>query len=108
MIYGNGGNDILIGGLGNDAMQGNAGNDTYLIARADGQDTIYNYDTDGSVDVVKFGNVASTAITAVFDSGYNLVLQYGADICPSSVRMRVVAPWFFCTNALPLAIMAAR
>jgi Ca2+-binding RTX toxin-like protein len=76
-IQGNAGNDTIVGGLANDSLQGNAGNDVYTIAKVDGQDIIYNYDTDGSVDVVKFTNVASTDIKAVFDSGYNLVLQYG-------------------------------
>jgi len=77
-LLGGNGNDSLTGGLGNDSMQGNAGIDTYTIAKADGQDYIYNYDNDGSADVVKFTNLAATAITAVFDSANDLVLQYGA------------------------------
>ncbi|MFI3195769.1 MAG: calcium-binding protein [Methylococcaceae bacterium] len=86
-INGNGGNDILIGdsgndtlngGLGNDSMQGNAGADTYLIAKADNQDIIYNWDADNSVDTVKFTNLPSTGITAVFGLNNDLVLQYGS------------------------------
>ena len=76
-IYGNSGKDTLNGGLGNDTLQGDAGADTYVIAKADGQDTINNYDTDSGVDVVKFTNVASTDIKAVFNSANSLVLQYG-------------------------------
>ncbi|PPD49847.1 MAG: hemolysin-type calcium-binding protein, partial [Methylobacter sp.] len=55
-IYGKGGKDILNGGRGNDYLEGDAGNDTYLIAKADGQDILNNYDTDGSIDVVKFSD----------------------------------------------------
>jgi len=77
-IYGNGGKDKLIGGLGSDILWGGAGADIYQIAKNDGLDYINNYDTDGSVDIVEFTNLASTGITAIFDSGNDLVLQYGS------------------------------
>jgi Ca2+-binding RTX toxin-like protein len=79
-IYGGDGNDRLTGGVGNDYLQGNAGADTYVFSKIDGQDEIYNYDSDNSVDVVQFIDLASTGITAIFRSAntYNLVLQYGA------------------------------
>jgi Ca2+-binding RTX toxin-like protein len=76
-LYGNDGNDTLAGGTGSDYLSGGAGADTYLFAKGDGQDEIYNYDGDGGVDVVKFTNVALTDLTAISDSGTNLVLQYG-------------------------------
>ena len=77
-LEGDGGDDVLTGGLGNDSMQGNAGADTYLIAKADNQDIIYNWDADNSVDTVKFTNLPSTGITAVFGLNNDLVLQYGS------------------------------
>jgi Ca2+-binding RTX toxin-like protein len=78
-IYGGDGNDRLTGGIGKDYLQGNAGADTYVFSKVDGQDEIYNYDSDNSVDVVKFTDLASTGITAIFQSAgtYNLVFQYG-------------------------------
>ena len=74
LIYGGNGNDIINGGTGDDGvfdffnpdttlfLQGNNGNDTYEFAVGDGNDAIYNYDTDNSVDIIKFANVSSTAV----------------------------------------------
>jgi Ca2+-binding RTX toxin-like protein len=79
-LYGGDGHDTLIGGTGNDTLEGGAGTDTYVFSQADGQDTVNNYDSDSSADVVKFTDLASTGVTAVFQgaNAYDLVLQYGA------------------------------
>jgi Ca2+-binding RTX toxin-like protein len=77
-LYGGMGADILIGGVGNDFLSGDDGADTYILNKGDGKDEISNYDTDNSVDTVKFNNLASTEISAIFQQGNtgNLVLQY--------------------------------
>jgi Ca2+-binding RTX toxin-like protein len=78
-LYGDSGADVLNGGIGNDYLQGDAGADTYLIGGADGLDWINNYDTDTSVDTVKFTGLTAGGVTAVFEDWNtdNLVLQYG-------------------------------
>ena len=38
------GDDTLTGGKGDDYLEGGTGDDTYLYAKGDGNDTIYNYD----------------------------------------------------------------
>ncbi|MFZ2452128.1 MAG: calcium-binding protein, partial [Methylovulum miyakonense] len=78
-LYGGADADTLNGGLGNDSLEGDGGNDTYLVAKADGQDTLNNYDTDNSIDIVKFSDVKSTDIKGVYDTGNALVLQYGVN-----------------------------
>jgi Ca2+-binding RTX toxin-like protein len=77
-LYGGAGADILTGGTGNDFLQGDTGADTYIFSKGDGNDEIYNYDSDSSVDTVKFTDLASTDITAIFEQTgtQNLVLQY--------------------------------
>ncbi|MDD2723337.1 MAG: calcium-binding protein [Methylovulum sp.] len=77
-IYGDAGGDTLIGGLGNDYLQGDAGVDTYQFSKGDGLDYINNYDTDNSKDIVKFTDVASTEVLAVFEqfNTDDLILQY--------------------------------
>ncbi|MDD2722589.1 MAG: calcium-binding protein [Methylovulum sp.] len=76
-IWGGDGNDTLNGGIDTDYMAGGLGNDTYLIAKNDGQDTI---DDEGGADVVKFTDIASTAITKVYrvGDGLDLRLTYGS------------------------------
>lgn len=39
---------VFEGGKGNDSLQGGAGADTYILSRGDGQDTIYESNTDGN------------------------------------------------------------
>ena len=80
-LYGDDGADMLIGGTGNDYMEGGLGGDTYFIGSTDGEDEIYNYDTDvslASIDVVKF-DFASGNISSIFQNGNSnsLVVQYG-------------------------------
>ena len=57
-IYGGGGNDILIGGIGNDSLFGQGGNDTYLFDLGDGQDVIYESESQfgsGGTETLRFG-----------------------------------------------------
>lgn len=74
-LYGWDGNDTLRGGLGNDSLHGGSGNDTYIFALGDGNDTISNYDSSGSVniDVLRFEGV-NPADIRVEKNGYDLVL----------------------------------
>jgi trimeric autotransporter adhesin len=79
-LYGRDGNDSITGGAGNDYLEGGAGADTYLFSKGNGTDTVYNYDTDNSIDTIQFTNVATTDITAIyqdFDTP-NLIIEYGA------------------------------
>jgi len=77
-LFGYQGDDKLTGGLGNDSLFGGAGNDTYLIAKTDGQDVIFD---ESGADTVKFSNVASTDITDVsrINTIYDLLLSYGSN-----------------------------
>ncbi|MBX8505522.1 calcium-binding protein [Pseudomonas lijiangensis] len=54
-LYGGTGNDVLNGGAGNDYLSGGDGSDTYEFGIGSGRDTISNYDTGSSTDVVQFG-----------------------------------------------------
>ncbi|GAB5606513.1 hypothetical protein TK5_25940 [Sideroxyarcus sp. TK5] len=74
-LYGNGGNDILNGGTGDDYLVGDAGNDTYLFARGDGNDIVYDVDaTIGNTDTIRFGAGITESDIALTRSGYDLVL----------------------------------
>ena len=53
-LYGGGGDDVLMGGDGNDTLSGGNGADTYVFGKGFGQDTVYNYDSDNSVDTLRF------------------------------------------------------
>lgn len=59
-------------------MEGNQGADTYVLTRTGGQDRIANYDSDSSVDVAQFTNVATNNVTSVTRYGNDLVITYGA------------------------------
>lgn len=54
-LYGGEGNDTLIGGAGNDSLEGGYGTDSYVFNSGWGKDTIDNYDNDGSLDIIQFG-----------------------------------------------------
>jgi Ca2+-binding RTX toxin-like protein len=60
-LYGNEGDDHLIGGQGNDRLYGGDGSNTYYFASGDGQDEIYNFDTEGN-DTLTFDGVATESI----------------------------------------------
>ncbi len=90
-ITGGSGDDIIIGGKGDDywslddskfglLLDESGGADTYLFAKGDGRDEIYNFDTDGSKDVVRFTDVTSNEVTEVRRVsvyGDDLKLSYG-------------------------------
>ena len=73
-LYGEDGNDTLIGGAGNDYLSGGAGNDTYVFAKGFGQDTVYNYDSSGSTDTVRFEGMRAADISFM-RSGNDLLLK---------------------------------
>ncbi|WP_459992381.1 calcium-binding protein, partial [Methylosoma difficile] len=90
-ISGGSGDDIIVGGKGDDywslddskfglLMDESGGADTYLFAKGDGRDEIYNFDTDGSKDVIRFVDVTSNEVTEVRRVsvyGDDLKLSYG-------------------------------
>ena len=78
-LYGDNGNDGLNGGAGDDRLEGGQGADTYLIAKGDGHDVIYNYDSDSAVDLIMFTNVALCDLTGATQVGNDFVLSYGTD-----------------------------
>jgi len=78
-LYGDNGNDSLNGGVGDDRLEGGQGADTYLIAKGDGHDVLYNYDSDSAVDVINFTNVNLCDLTGANQVGNNFVLSYGTD-----------------------------
>ncbi|WP_241151891.1 calcium-binding protein [Pseudomonas viridiflava] len=54
-LNGGSGNDVLNGGADNDTLSGGDGNDMYEFGIGSGRDTVSNYDTDSSMDVLQFG-----------------------------------------------------
>lgn len=77
-LYGDSGDDTLTGGTSNDSLEGGEGANTYVFSQGDGQDVIYNYDSDGGVDVVQFTDIPSTAVWAASSDRYNLYLYLGS------------------------------
>ncbi|WP_122290019.1 calcium-binding protein [Pseudomonas savastanoi] len=77
-LYGGQGNDVLTGGGGNDYLAGGDGSDTYDFNAGDGQDTIFNADTDAEgskVDVIRFGSGIAVSDVVVTRNYYDLVLK---------------------------------
>ena len=72
-LNGDNGDDILDGGSGNDSLSGNDGADTYVFSKGFGQDTVYNYDSDNSVDTVRMQGIR-LAETQFRKEGNDLVL----------------------------------
>jgi Ca2+-binding RTX toxin-like protein len=71
--------DLLDGGAGNDELNGGFGNDTYLFARGDGVDIIFDPDEDsGNNDTVQFHDVKSTELRSVERENYDLRIGYGS------------------------------
>jgi Ca2+-binding RTX toxin-like protein len=75
--------NTIKGGLGNDTLKGGLGNDGYTLNIGDGIDSIYDYDmgsntSNAGSDIVQFGAGVTTASVALFKSGNDLVLSYGA------------------------------
>ncbi|WP_122257040.1 calcium-binding protein [Pseudomonas syringae] len=77
-LYGGQGDDVLTGGGGNDYLAGGDGSDTYDFNAGDGQDTIFNADTDAEgskVDVIRFGSGIAVSDVVVTRNYYDLVLK---------------------------------
>ena len=74
------GNDTLDGGAGDDSMFESSGSNTFLLRVGSGRDSISLAEntTANKVDVIRFEDVASTALTGVQRVGANLVLSYGS------------------------------
>jgi len=54
-LWAGAGDDTLIGGTGHDSLSGGMGNDTYVFARGDGQDSIYeNMNNTGDINKLRF------------------------------------------------------
>ncbi len=88
VIRGLGGNDTLNGGTGIDDLYGGGGSDTYLFARGDGQDTIFNADGDasGTTDVLLFAAGILPADMIAARSANDLVLAISGT--PDQVTLR--------------------
>jgi Ca2+-binding RTX toxin-like protein len=77
-LVGNNGTDVLNGGIGNDTLQGGYGNDTYVFALGDGQDTIYEADGADTIQFAAGINPADVNVQRVVSGGgydYNLELS---------------------------------
>ena len=74
-LYGGGGDDVLIGGAGNDTLYGNDGADTYVFGKGFGQDTVYNHDSDNSVDTLRFTDGWKASDFHFVRSGNDLLIK---------------------------------
>ena len=74
-LYGNAGDDTLIGGEGNDHLTGNDGADTYVFGKGFGQDTVYNHDSDNSVDTLRFTDGWKASDFHFIRSGDDLLIK---------------------------------
>ncbi len=75
-IVGRLGDDILDGGPGNDGLTGSGGNDTYLFGRGDGQDEIFNNDSNPNRrDVIQFKSGIAESDIEVSRDGLSLILK---------------------------------
>ncbi len=98
-LYGNDGNDTLIGGAGNDSLYGNDGADTYIFGKGFGQDTVSNYDSDNSVDTLRFTDGWKASDFHFIRSGDDLLIK--AKTGTEQVR---VSNYFFNDAATPHAV----
>ena len=74
-VYAGYGNDTIVGGRGNDYLQGGEGSDTYIFSKGDGQDTIYDYDTNpNNKDTIQLG--ADILNTIFKKQGNNLNISF--------------------------------
>jgi|GEM_PF-884799 len=80
LIHRTGGNSLthntLIGGLGNDQLFGSASADTFVYNRGDGSDTIndYDYDVQGAIDTLSFGEGIAPVDLDIWRSVNHLVV----------------------------------
>ncbi|MBE8952002.1 MAG: hypothetical protein SR1Q7_02520 [Quinella sp. 1Q7] len=70
-LFGGDGNDTLVGGAGNDSLYGGAGADVFLYKSGDGNDFIYNYESE---DVIQ---ITSGTIKSAVVSGTNYIFTIG-------------------------------
>ncbi|NKL67436.1 calcium-binding protein [Rhizobium leguminosarum] len=64
-ITGTGRDDILRGGAGDDTINGGGGYDTYVYARGDGNDTMFDGDWSGRGDQIRFVDINPNEVTLV-------------------------------------------
>ncbi|MEA3015792.1 MAG: hypothetical protein QOI38_514, partial [Sphingomonadales bacterium] len=74
-LFGEGLGDTLYGGTGDDDLIGGAGQDIYRFETAFGNDTVYNYDGDGSPDVMEFAAGIANTDLWFSKSGKDLVIK---------------------------------
>ena len=98
-LYGSDGNDTLIGGAGNDTLYGNDGADTYVFGKGFGQDTVYNHDTDNSVDTLRFTDGWKASDFHFIRNGNDLLIK--AKVGEDQVR---VNNYFVSDAATPYAV----
>lgn len=76
-MYGDDGDDVLVGGAGNDYLKGGEGEDCYIYNFGDGNDRINNYDKSSKRvnDRLVFGEGIAPEDIMVKRSGYHLILE---------------------------------
>ena len=94
-IWGGDGNDTVAGGIGIDWLQGGNGTDTYLFNRSDGQDWIYDWEQDGAIDTLQFGEgIAPDQVDAVVENGDMVFKLRGGPGNALTGDTMTVAGWF--------------
>ena len=80
-LSGYAGDDTLTGGGGNDYLFGGMGDDTYTFRVGDGQDTIYEYASEGA-DTIRLEDVSAGDVLiwaeVLYSNQSRLFIQYGA------------------------------
>ena len=75
-LYGDEGDNVLVGGAGNDYLNGGGGGDTYVFNRGDGQDIVLDFGDDAArPDVIRFGEGILEADISVSRYGSSLVFS---------------------------------
>ena len=75
VINGQGGNDIIIGGISDQKIYGGTGKNLLFFKQGDGNDTIYS--TKGAEDTLVFEDLENADNMSFEAKGYNLVINYG-------------------------------
>lgn len=77
-FYGTAGNDVIEASQGNDTLNGGEGNDTYVFNLGDGQDSIFDSNTNTeNQDTVQFSPGITKDSIAIYQDGVSLILSYG-------------------------------
>lgn len=92
-LSGNDGSDVLTGGSGNDRMDGGIGSDTYVFGRGHGSDTIKNFDTSASKDIIRYADDIRPDEISAKRSGDDLILSLNGNVD------RIVVSEYFSSNA---------